>query len=510
MCAANAPLHLDGQSLTCIALRAAAQGRPQIQLAEEGLARMASSRELIDDVIARKVPVYGVTTGLGALAGTALGESQLADYSVQTIRGRAHATGAHLPADQVRAALLVRLNTLLIGASGARPEVAHGLRDILQANLTPAVGEHGSIGASDLILCATAALALIGEGKVLGPQGAAPVKAAEALNAAGLSPLTCGPRDGLALANHAGFSAGVCALGVASAERAINAAQTAAALSMEGFRANLSPFDARVIALRAQPGEAEAAQGLLDRLKGSTLFQPGTARRLQDPLSIRNLPQIHGVALAALAQARTIVETEINGSSDNPATLVEDGDILSTGNYLTPHLTSAAETLSRAFVQLASAQASRVAKLLSARFTDLPLFLAAPGVVSSGFAPVQKVAEALLTELTMAAQPVPITASACADGVEDVMTSSFQAARGLLKVTELATRLSAIELMIAAQAVELRQLGDDVAPAMAEVIGQVRVLSPALNEDRSLTHDLDALATSLAQGVLDAPHERNP
>ncbi len=505
MSSAAPPLLLDGQSLTCETLEAAARERPQIHLAEAGLARMAASRTIIDDVIARKVPVYGVTTGLGALANTALGAAQLAEYSEQTIRGRAHAAGPLLPAEQVRAALLVRLNTLLIGASGAQPDVASALQAMLEAGLTPAVGEHGSIGASDLILCATASLALIGEGRFLAGDGSAPIEAASALAAAGLAPLKVGPRDGLALANHAGFSAGLCALAIAAAARAFTAAQTAAAVSMEGFRANLSPFDARVIRLRDQAGEAEASQGILKILAGSSLFQAGQARRLQDPLSFRNVPQIHGVVVSALACARTVVERELNGSSDNPATLVDEGEILSTGNYLTPHLTSAAETLSRAFVHLATAQVARMSKLLSERFTGLPLFLAAPGSVSSGFAPVIKVAEAILTELTTAAHPVPVWSSACADGVEDVMASSFSAARALMRVTDLAGQLSAIELMLGAQAVELRQLGGEIAPAVARTIDQVRAHSPALAEDRPLTDDINALSGAIAGGAFNPP-----
>ncbi len=497
-------LHLDGRTLTCEALAAAAKGRPTLSLDQDGLARMATSRALIDDVVARKVPVYGVTTGLGALAGTALGEAQLTDYSLQTIRGRAHATGPLLPAHQVRAALLVRLNTLLVGASGASPTIAHGLKAALEAGLTPAVGEHGSIGAGDLILCATAGLALIGDGTFLDPEGGAPVEAAKALAAAGLDPLTCGPRDGLALANHAGFSAGLCALAIAAAARAFTAAQTAAAVSMEGFRANLSPFDARVIRLRDQAGEAEASQGILKILAGSSLFQAGEARRLQDPLSFRNVPQIHGVVVSALASARTVVERELNGSSDKPATLNDDGEILSTGNYLTPHLTLAVETLSRAFVHLATAQVARISKLLSDRFTDLPLFLAAPGVVSSGFAPVMKVAEGILTELVAAAHPVPIWSSANADGVEDVMSSSFSAARALLRVVDLATQLSAIELMIGAQCVEQRELGSDIAPAVASAIECVRTYAPPLVQDRPLADDINKLSSMITQGVFEA------
>ncbi|MEM8687072.1 MAG: aromatic amino acid lyase [Pseudomonadota bacterium] len=499
MTAAPPLLALDGRNLTCESLDAASRGRPQITLAPEGLARMARSRAIIDDRIARKVPVYGITTGLGALAGTALGAEELEAYSYQTVRGRAHAAGDLLPREQVRAALLTRLNTLLLGAAGARPQLAEGLKAALETGLTPAVGTLGSIGAGDLIMGATSGLALVGEGAFLSGDGNTTRAAAEALAEAGLQPLTLGPRDGLALANHAGFSAGVSALGLTAAVRALAAADTAAALSMEGFGANLSPFDTRVIALRGQPGEAEAARRLCAKLEGSTLLQPGTARRLQDPLSLRNIPQIHGLAIWAIGQARSVIETELNGSSDNPAALPGDDEILSTGNYLTPHLTSAAEGLMRALVHVATAQVARLSVLFSTRFTDLPLFLATPGSTSSGFAPVMKVAEAILTELIKTATPAPLWSSLCADGVEDVMTSSFSAASALVHTAQLASRLSAIELMVGAQAVELRMPGGPSAPALKTALAQVRRHSPALEDDRPLSEDINRLTAAITQ-----------
>ncbi|MEM1199232.1 MAG: aromatic amino acid lyase [Pseudomonadota bacterium] len=499
MTAAPPFLALDGRSLTCESLEAASHGRPQITLAPEGLARMAASRAIIEDRIARKIPVYGITTGLGALAGTALGAEELKAYSYQTIRGRAHAAGDLQPAEQVRAALLARLNTLLLGASGARPELAEGLKTALEAGLTPAVGTLGSIGAGDLIMGATSGLALIGEGAFLSDDGSMSRPSAEVFAEAGVDPVTLGPRDGLALANHAGFSAGLSALGLTAAARALAAADTAAALSMEGFGANLSPFDDRVIALRGQPGEAEAAARLRSKLDGSALPQPGTARRLQDPLSIRNIPQVHGLVIWAIGQARTVIETELNGSSDNPAALTDAGEILSTGNYLTPHLTSAAEGLSRALVHMATAQVARLSVMLANRFTDLPLFLAKPGSTSSGFAPVMKVAEAILAELTAAAAPAPLWSSLCADGVEDVMASSFSAANALMRSARLASRLSAIELMVGAQAVELRTPGGPSAPALRTALEHVRRHSAALGEDRPLGEDINRLTEAIAR-----------
>ncbi len=497
---AESELILTGRDLTCEALSAASKGDLAVRLDPAGMERMATARALVDQAIERGDAVYGLTTGLGARAAEVLSPEEMASFSVQTIRGRAHAVGAALPDDYVRAAMVVRLNTLLLGAAAANSAVAEHLAACINEQVTPLVGETASIGAGDLVWNATLALALIGEGPVR-DGGGRTRPGDQALRAAGVPRLVLGPKDGLALINHSGFSAALGALGVAEATTSFEAAQTAAALTMEGVRANLTPFSASVLALRPQPGQMEAAAGIRARLVGGTLNQAGVARRLQDPLSIRNLPQIHGSALAAVAFAREAAEIEINGASDNPVALVEDRAIVSAGAYHTPHLANALETLSRAIVQLAMAQVARLSKLLSPRFTDLPIFLARPDTDSNGFAPILKTAEALAGEIVHASCPAPVWPSVNADGVEDALTSAPVAAKSLLAIVERARRLTAIELMVAAQAVELREIGEDLSPATHAALATVRQVCPPLDGDRPLGAEIDALANLVADGA---------
>ncbi|MDX1710947.1 MAG: aromatic amino acid lyase [Rhodovibrionaceae bacterium] len=492
-------LFLDGSSLTADVLSDSARDARQVRLSEEGLARMAAARRLVDAAVAHGEPVYGVTTGLGARVGEALPAEALSEFSYQTLRGRAHAVGSPLPPQVVRAAMIVRLNTLLSGAAAASPAVAEHLLACLNAGLVPVVGESASVGAGDLVWNATLGLALVGEGPMSDADGRVQI-GAEALRAAGIAELTLGPRDGLALANHSGFSAALAALGVAEAADAYEALQSAAALSMEGFRANLSPLDPRVLALRPQPGQAEAAEGLRLRLAGSSLERPGAARRLQDPTSFRNLAQVHGAVQAAQEFARRAADWEINGASDNPVALVDDGVIVSGGAYHTPHLTSALETLSRACTHAAMTQLGRLSKMMASRFTDLPLFLARGEAQSNGFAPVLKVAEAVAAELAQAAQPAPVWPSVSADGVEDSLTSAPVAAKALLVVADRLRKLVAIELMIAAQAVDLRGCERELSPWMARVYARVRERCPPLAEDRPLGAEIDALAEEVGAG----------
>jgi len=492
------PLILAGDGLTPEALDRAAHGTVRVDLAPAGRARMAAARRLIDDAVERGTPVYGVTTGLGAAAGESLDAATLADFSERTVQGRAHAAGPPLSAPVVRAAMIVRLNTFLRGGAGGSPVLAEHVLACINAGLTPVVGATGSIGTGDLVLNAAMGRALLGDGRMADAAGTVR-PAADALRAAGLTPPALGPRDGLALCSHSGVSAALATLAVTACWRAFDAAQTAAALSMEGFRANLGPFDSRVLAQRPQPGQAEAAEAIRERLTGSSLWRDGAARRRQDPLSIRCLPQIHGAVHAALTFARDAAQHEINGTSDNPVTLVDDGRIASTGGYHTPHLTNACETLARAMNQLAMAQTARIAKLLAARLTDLPAFLAAGDNRTNGFAPALKTAEAAAAEIAHAAQPVPIWPSVSADGIEDALTNTLVAADALHRIAASTRIATAVELLAAAQAVELR--GTPLAQRLHGVFDGIRAISPVLDTDRALGADIDALAARIDAGT---------
>ncbi len=494
-------LNLSGEGLSIRSLAGCAGTDDRVVLSRSGMHRMRAARAVVEVALQKSEPVYGLTTGLGARVAERLSAEDLTAFSYQTVRGRAHAIGPPLAPEIVRAAMIVRLNTLLKGASGATPATALFLRDCLNRGLTSVIGETASIGAGDLCWGATMALTFIGEGKMtdrLGTTG----PAADILSQAGLKPLVLGPRDGLALANHSSFTAAIGALSVWRAHELLAAAQAAGALSLEGFGANLSVLDPSLLDLRPQPGQAEAASEILRLLKGSRLMNAGAARRLQDPLSLRNIAQVHGSAVAAMAFSREAVEAEINGASDNPAVDVESGIARSTGAYHTPHLTVALETLTRSLSHLAALQLARISKMLSHRFTDLPLFLASPGANSNGFAPVMKIAEALFAEIQHAALPVQVWPSVNADGTEDGLTNAPLAAKNAVAVVDKLRKLTAIELMVATQAIELSGLGGNVAPRLKAMMSVVRDVSASLVEDRPLGADIEAVADCVGSNAL--------
>jgi histidine ammonia-lyase len=371
---------------------------------------------------------------------------------------------------------------------------------MLNAGLHPVMPAIGSVGASDLCLMAHLGLAMIGEGEIL--RGGARLPAKDALENAGLKPLELGPKDGLAICNASSFAAAQAALVLHDAEEFLELAQSAAALSLEGFRGNMSPLDPRVAGARPAPGQEMAAAGLRALLSGGALTEPGAARRLQDPISLRCIAPVHGSLYAALDFLRPAVDAELNGAADNPLVLVEDREILSTGNFQTPALALALDTLALALAQVAGLMLSRAVKLLTERLSGLPANLTTKGPTRSGFAPLLKSGEALNAEIRHLANPVPVEPRWTADGVEDDITNAPLAGKKAAEILARLRLLCAMELIVAAQAVELAKVerlgrGGAIAQAM------VRRIVPPLDEDRPTGADVERVDRDLlANGEL--------
>ncbi|NKB62812.1 MAG: phenylalanine and histidine ammonia-lyase [Gammaproteobacteria bacterium] len=475
---------LTGHDLSIDELMGLAGGKHRIKLEKTSFARLQKSRAVVETMLQSQEPVYGLTTGLGAKVSQKLDISQLEAFSFQTLRGRAHAIGEALPVESVRAAMVVRLNTLLKGMSGASPAVATHLLACLEKRITPVVGRIGSIGASDLCLGATLGLSLVGEGFMLTEQGAV-LPSNEVMKTVGLKPLALAPGDGLALASNSTFSGAVSAQALHRSILSLKNAQIASAMTMEAFRANPPPLAPFALTANPQSGQMQVAKELRKLLKGSRLWNAQIPRKLQDPLSIRNIVQVHGAMASAVNFSRDIIEIEINASSDNPIVDIEENQVFSCGAYHSAHLTVANETVSRAFVQVVMAQIARMSKLLSSRHSDLPLFLAMPKANSNGFAPYMKIAESLVAEIGHLATPVPIWPSVNADGSEDILSNAMTSAHGLNQIAELGLMLSAIEMIMASQALELQggnqQIDSDIAVEIKTAYMSVRELVEPLS-----------------------------
>ena len=502
-------------------LEAIARDGALVTIDPQARTRMAESAATVERAAESGEPIYGVTIGLGSHVTEVVPEHERTGYPLRTIRERATGVGEPLERELVRAAIAVRLNGLCTGGSGARPTLAEGLQALLNAGVHPVIPRSGSIGASDLCLMAHVGLAVIGEGRaeLQGEQ----MDAADALERCGLRPVPLGPRDGLAICSSSAVAIGTATLALRDARACLDAVQISAALSMEGFRASLTPLDPRVVAARPAPGQTWAADGLRTLLDGGALAKATRTRRVQDPLSFRCASQVHGTLHAALNGLEAALRPELVGAADNPlvlksSTADRDGDftgeILPTGNFSSPALALSLDSVAIACAQVAHSISERQARLKETRLSGLPVNLVeiAPDRAASrsGLAPLSKTAAALALEIRHLAAPVSILQEVTADLVEDASTGALQ---GALRLRDQLTRLRlliSLELLVGAQAVDIGEAtatnGISVA-ALGAGTGvayrAVRALSPTLREDRPLGPEVESLDRALlARGKL--------
>ncbi|MEO8967003.1 MAG: aromatic amino acid lyase [Solirubrobacteraceae bacterium] len=493
------PVRLTGRDLDLVSLARVARNGVRVEISDQARARITAGQAAVARAVSAQTPVYGVTTGLGARVTDRLSGAGAAAFSLRTLRSRAAAIGDPLPRDVTRAALLVRLNGLCAGGAGAGMAVAEGLAGLLNAGVHPRIPASGSVGAADLCLLAHVGLVLIGEGEA--ELHGETLPGALALERCGLEPVVLGAKDGLAICSSSAVTTAAASLARLDADAVLAQAQVSAALAMEGFRANLTPLDPRVVDARPAPGQRWSAAGLRGLLAGGELTGPGVARRLQDPLSLRCASQIHGSLRIALDGLDAALAPELNGAADNPLVLPESGEILSTGNFHVPALALALDSTAIAMAQVASALSERPARLRTTRLSGLPASLIAGDSIDSGLAPLAKTAQALCLEIRHRAAPLAIHAMVGADGVEDDATGATQ---GALRLGEQITRLRqlvAIELIVAAQAVTLAapRLGFGTQAAY----DCVRELVAPLTEDRPPGPDVARIESeALRSGAL--------
>jgi histidine ammonia-lyase len=464
-----------------------------VEAAPAVMRKLEQARQVLDQVAASGQKIYGLNTGLGANLGTLISGDASA-FQRQLVEGRSAAVGEPLPVEIVRSAMFTRAAMLSVGGSGISPHVFTALIAALNARVHPVMPSLGSIGASDLLVMTALARLLIGEGEAEFQGERLP--AAVALSRAGLHPVSLAPKDGLSLISASAVSVGHGALTVADALQAFDQQQQAGALTMEGIGGNRSILDPRL--QRAHPafGQQQAAEGLRALLASDGLAEPKT---LQDPLSIRCMASIHGALLSAIDRTREIVETELNAAADNPLVLVEDGLVLSTGNFHTAALALAFEGLGLAIAQAATASAARFIQLTGSGRNGLPKYLSPVGGASAGFVPMQKTASAILAAIRHKANPVVLDFLPVSEGTEDHATQTPLAIAKCADMIVLWRRLIALELMAAAQAVDLRD-GIKLAPGTVAVHARVRALIMPLGEDRPLGEDAEALYGALSSG----------
>lgn len=504
----NGVVTLGDAGLTARDVALVARQGYRVRFGNAARRRIAASHAALGRELRAGTAIYGVTTGLGAAADTPVIPDD-AETQRRVIAARAVGVGRFAAPDEVRAVMAARLAGFAAGCSGVSPGAAEALLALLNARVYPAMPLTGSVGEGDLAPLAHVAEVVAGGGFVLAGDGPEIVPAAGALARAGLAPPRLGAKDGLALVSSNAASVGIGALAAADAGRALAALTAAAALSLEAFRGNVAPLLPAATVLRPAPGQAEAASAVLALLAGGDLARPGAhpgaARLLQDPLSFRCVAPVHGAGLAALVAVTAAVELELNAAADNPAIvpgLDAQGGVVPTANFDPTHLALAFETLGQALARVAVLSAGRVMKLMSTPASGLPRFLSPVGSGRTGFAAVQKTVAALCAEIGQRATPLPAWVPPTADGVEDYATMALSVVEKTRDILSRLRLLVAAELMVAAQACEMRgavRLGDGAARVMAAV----RAAVPPLGEDRSAAPDLRALDALIGQGAFD-------
>ena len=480
-------------------LAAAARDNRPVRLHPEAWARIVSAHATLAGLAASGLRIYGVNTGLGAVADTAVLPD---DQEVQRriVLARSVGVGGLATDEQVRAVMLARLAGFAVGRSGISPAVAAAYEAMLNAGIRPVVPLTGSLGEADLAPLAHIASVLLGAGRARDDDTL--VSGSDALARAGLAVPELGLKDGLALVSSNAASSGLAALVVADAERVLAALVASAALSFEAQRAGLSILFPEVVALHPVPGQADIARAMLELLRNGDLAKPDNGRLLHDPLSFRCVAPVLGAALASLRAATAAVELELDTSDDNPAILAEQGRVLPTASFDVTHLTLALETLGLALSRVAALTAARTARLMSAANTGLPRFLTTHAQGSSGLAPLQKTVAALLAEIQHDANPMPCWVLPVADGIEDYATMAVSVTQKTAAILRRLRLLAAAELLTAAQAVDLRggiRLGDGA----ARVHAAVRAMVPTLEADRALSDALLALDARLDGSVFE-------
>jgi histidine ammonia-lyase len=501
------PLLLDGKSLTIPDVVRFAREGARAAAAPAALAALAESRAHVDRALAEGRVVYGINTGFGKLANVLIAPDRLDELQVNLVRSHAAGVGAPLAADVVRATMLLRANVLLRPTSGVRPALAEAVLAMLNAGIVPAVPEQGSVGASgDLAPLSHIALALMGEGEVLAP-GSGTEPAAAALARAGLVPFRFAPKEGLAFINGTQAQTAMLALLVHDAKVLWRTAVGAAAMSLEALRGTPVPFDARIHEARPHPGQVHTAALLRALLADSEIRESHRENdpRVQDAYSLRCAPQVLGAVADAIAFAAGVAAIELNASTDNPLVL-DDGSVVSGGNFHGQPVAQALDVLGLTLVTLQAIAERRVERLVNPDLSQgLPAFLTADPGLSSGYMMVQITAAALVAESRSIAMPASIGSIPTDANQEDFVPMGMAAAWKTARILANGQRVVASELLCAAQGLELL-LPLRPGRGVERLHRALRRLDPPvapLGADRPPAPDLERLATAIRRGDLD-------
>ena len=494
-------LAIDGESLTVEEVVRVARGGEPVKLSHLALTRVEAGHAALLRIVRSGKPVYGVTTGFGQLENVPISKADLLRLQENLVRSHAAGAGPPLHVDDVRASILIRANALAKGYSGVRHEVVDLLLGMLNKGVHPFVPSRGSLGASgDLAPLAHIALVMIGEGEAYVGEKRMPGGAA--LRAAGLKPLRLEAKEGLAILNGTAVMAGLGCLLVADALGLLKDAEIAASMSFEGLRGSPAPFDARLARLKKQVGQHLVAGNMVKLLRDSEIVQSHKGpHRVQDPYSLRCIPQVLGACFESIQYARQVLEIEINSATDNPLIFPETTESLSGGNFHGQSLAMALDFLGLGLTVLGAFSERRTARLVDPQLSELPPFLTEHGGLQSGMMILQYTAAALASENKVYAHPASADSIPASANQEDHNSMGQGAAVKARHILENARRIVAIEYLCGAQGLEFRKpLKAGLGPRFAHRL--LRKSVPRLTTDRSMSADIEHVVGMMRAGEI--------
>lgn len=491
---------IDGNSLTIERVVKVARESAEVALAGDARGRMASSRASLDRLLEKGATIYAVNTGVGDLVSSRIPKKDLRALQLNLLRSHACGVGEAYPEEVVRAMMLLRANALAKGFSGVRPDIVESLVSMLNARVHPVIPRQGSVGASgDLAMLAHLGLVLVGEGEADAGSGVEP--GGDALRRKGLEPLSLEPKEAISVINGTQAMTAVGALAVRDAANLADNAQIAAAMSLEALKGTNSAFDPRISKVRPHSGQVRVAGNMMALLGGSEIMLSHRhCSKVQDAYTLRCVPQVIGASLGAIWYAEDVVGIEMNSATDNPLFFPEDSSVISAGNFHGQPVALAMDFLGLAVHELGSFSERRIARMVDHKLSGLPAFLTKHGGLSSGMMVPQYVAASLVAEDMVLVHPASATSIPTSANQEDHNSMGTIGAWKARQIIENVTKIVAIEMVASVQALDFVSASSST--AIEEVRAAVRSRVKRLDKDRSMTKDIDAVASMIRSGEL--------
>jgi len=493
------PLELDGDSLSIEQIHRVARENVEVSLTPKARTAVQRSRDLLERCVAEGVAIYGVTTGIGEFARIRISPEQSAELQRRIVYSHSAGTGNPLPADVVRAAMLLRANTLAKGYSGVRPLMVDTILAMLNRGVVPLIYEKGSLGVSgDLSPLSQFAEVAIGEGRAWFDGKLLP--GAEAMKRAGIAPLSLTYKEGLGLINGSQMMTAGAALLVNDSERLLKNAVIASAMTVDALRAVTKAFHPLVHAVRPFRGQRAVAANLLRLVEGSEVLAQGTGK-VQDGYSLRCAPQILGPSLDTLEHVRDVVSVEVNAAADNPLFFADQGEYFAAGNFHGQGIGMTMDFLCIALAEVANLSERHTNRLLNPALSGLPDFLVEGKGLNSGLMVAQYTAAALVSENKVLSHPASVDSISVSADQEDHVSMGPIAVRKCGEILRNVRTVLAIEMMAAAQAFEFHA-GRRPGKGTGAAYGTIRERVPRLVNDRVLHPDIEAIRQLVENGAI--------